>query len=104
MSKESESYRLQMLRNLKDRYGKAKPAEVLEAEKVIAQFREQETHDREAIARLSAPLPEPDLCPRCYFYHGKRSLLRPIPARDPKHFDAMKCRECEYVEERKFRD
>lgn len=100
MSEKSESYRLDMLRRLKDRYHKAKPAEVLEAEKVIAKFREEEARDRKIIPRLESELPKPDLCPRCWFIDGHEMPLISIPADDPKHFDRMKCRECGYTEDR----
>jgi hypothetical protein len=100
MSKESEAYRLEMLRRLENKYGKAKPAEVLEAEKVIAKFREQEAADREAIARLGSPLPEPHLCPECYYLHGKTSRLEPVPS-GTKH-DKFKCGRCGFIQERKM--
>jgi hypothetical protein len=66
-SKESESYRLEMLRRLKDKDRHTPPPEVAEAEKIIAHYREKQAKAREAIPRLSAPLPEPDLCPQCWF-------------------------------------
>jgi len=100
MSKESESYRLQMLRYLEEKYGNAKPAEVLEAEKVIAKFREEETRDRKAIARLRTPLPKPDLCPECYYLHDRSVTLEAMRHRDPKNYDRMGCRICDYAEDR----
>ena len=57
MGKQSEEYRLQMLRRLENRYGNDKPTEVLEAEEVIAKFRQEKARDRQAITRLSSPLP-----------------------------------------------
>ena len=100
MSKESESYRLQMLRRLEDKYGKAKPAEVLEAEKVIAKHRAEQEEARNAIPRLRSPLPEPNLCSPCWFIHGRRSYLVGIPHLDHKNYDRMKCPECKEFEDR----
>lgn len=102
-SEESESYRLQMLRRLENKYSNAKPAKVREAEKVIAQFREEEARERETIARLRSPLPEPDLCPECWFLHANLSKLYAVPADDPKKFDRMKCGQCGYSHEWRFR-
>ena len=75
MSKESESYRLEMLRRLEEKYSKSKPSEVFEAEQVIAKYRDEQETARAAIPRLRSPLPEPNLCPQCWFLHGRRTSL-----------------------------
>ena len=49
MSKESESYRLDMLRRLEEKYSKPKPSEVFEAEQVIAKYRDEQETARAAI-------------------------------------------------------
>jgi len=100
MSKESESYRLEMLRRLKHKNSAPPPAEVLEAQKVIAKHSQEQQKAREAIPRLEAGLPKPDLCPRCWFNEGHESILYAIRADDPSRYDRMKCRECGYVEDR----
>ncbi|MDE3181006.1 MAG: hypothetical protein KGM47_15270 [Acidobacteriota bacterium] len=100
MAEKSESYRLQMLRRLQNRYSQGDPPEVLEAEETIAKFREQKARDREAIKRLSAPLPEPNLCPECWFIHGRTSPLRAVPHPEPKKFDRFVCDQCNYVDDR----
>jgi hypothetical protein len=98
---EGESYRLKMLRYLKAKYSNAKPSEVLEAERVIAKFREEEARDRAAVTRLSSPLPEPDMCQLCWFLNGVHSKLHNIPADDPAHFERWKCRTCGDWEDRR---
>jgi hypothetical protein len=101
VSKESESYRRQMLRHFKEINDGPPPTEVSEAEKVVMKFREEQTQAREAIPRLSAPLPEPNLCPKCWFLSGKCSFLVGIPhPTNPAEYDFLKCRSCTYVEER----
>jgi hypothetical protein len=100
-SKESDSYRLKMLRYLKAKYSNAKPPEVFEAERVIAKFREEEARDRGAITRLNSPLPEPDMCQPCWFLKGVHSKLQNIAADDPKHFDRWICRTCGDWEDRR---
>ena len=37
-----------------------------QTQKTIAELSEQEAREREEMARLELPLPEPDLCPECY--------------------------------------
>jgi hypothetical protein len=74
-SKESESYRLEMLRHLKEKYGNAKPSEVLEAEQVIAKYREEKARAGEQIPRLEAGPPTPNACPRCWSMNGHEHAL-----------------------------
>ena len=54
---QNESYRAQILRRLEGKYRNGAPPEVLEAQKVIAKFRERQTKDREIESRLGLPLP-----------------------------------------------
>lgn len=104
MSKESESYRLKMLRRLKQIDSGSPPSEVLEAKEVVAKYREEQARAREAIPRLGSPLPEPNLCPQCWFLHGRRLPLTAIEhPTDRDNFDRMKCRICGYVEDRDAR-
>ncbi len=103
MSKESESYRRQMLRHLQAKDSDPPPPEVLEAEQVVAKHREEQATAREAIPRARLPLPEPDICPRCWILHGRRTPLIAVPHPDPSKFDRMKCRSCEYIENRDAR-
>lgn len=103
MGKESEAYRLQMLRRLQQKNCDPPPAEVLEAQKVIAKYRQEQTQAGSAISRFSQPLPKPDLCPSCFGFHGVISPLAAIPHTDPANFDKMTCRICGYDEERTSR-
>ena len=103
MGKESETYRLEMLRRLERINSEPPPPEVLEAQKVIAKHREKQAEAREAIPRLRAPLPEPNLCPECYYLHGNRTFLTAVPHPDSANFDRMKCVSCGYIEDRSVR-
>jgi hypothetical protein len=100
VSEKSETYRLQMLRRLQNRYSKGDPPEVLEAEKMIAKFRKEQAEATEQIARASAPLQDSDLCPACWIMHGDRVPLISAPHHDPDRFDRMMCRKCDYNEDR----
>ena len=99
MTKKNEPYRLHMLRRLQNRYSQGKTPEMLEAEQTIAKLREQEARDREAIIRLSSPLPDDDLCPTCFFMRGHRNLLISVPHPDPARYDRWICRVCNYVDD-----
>jgi len=77
VSKESESYRLQILRRLERERDGPPPSEMLEAEKVITEFRKKQSNARDAIIRLRSPLPKENLCPKCYFLHGYSVDMEP---------------------------
>ena len=95
-SEESESYRLQMLRRLEQIDRGPPPPEIAEAKKMIAAYDQKQQDAREAIPRLRTLLPEPDLCPECYYLHDQRSKLIAVPAADPRRFDKLRCRQCSY--------
>jgi hypothetical protein len=101
ISKERNSYRLEMLQGFEDKYGKPKPPDVLEAEIIIARYRKDEARDREAMARLSSPLPTPSLCPECYYLHGRFSDLTLVPSETSD--DNFRCHTCDYFEVRKYK-
>ena len=57
--------RLEMVRELKDKYGQPDPPEVAEAKQAKARIRDQ-------IARAESPPDDPELCLDCWVYHGER--------------------------------
>jgi hypothetical protein len=102
MSKESESYRLQMLRRFERENSGAPPPEVLEAQKVVADFGKKQASAKEVADRLRAPLPKPDLCPQCYYLHARTNPMHSIPHPDHNRFDLWRCDVCRYEEEREI--
>ena len=62
-----------------------------------------EARDREAIMRLRSPLPQPDLCPTCWFIHGMDNEQVAVHHPNPDKFDRMKCKKYNYVEDRDAR-
>jgi len=102
-SKESEQYRLNMLRHSEHIVSGAPPSEVTEAEQTIANYRKKQSEARESIARLRSPLPKPNLCPECWFMHGLETQMHAVPHEDPEHWDRWKCRKCSYDEDRAAR-
>lgn len=96
--KESEAYRTETLQRLqeKNRYGKS--AEVFEAEKLIAKYREEQTQIHDAIARLGSPLPEADACPECYYLHGLTIIMQSTQANITGAVFA--CGECGFIQHR----
>jgi hypothetical protein len=99
MSKESEEYRIEMLRRLENEDSGATPPEVLEAEKVISEYRDKKVQIIKKKLRLRLPLPNPDLCPQCFYPHGKTSLMQPIPS-GTAPTDIFECKTCGYIQER----
>jgi hypothetical protein len=103
-SKQSEEYRLNMLRRLEKIVDGTPPSEVAEAEKVVANYRKKQAEARQAIPRIHAKLPEPDLCPECWFMHGRRTDLYAVRhPDDPDNYDRWKCKTCGYIEDRDAR-
>jgi rubrerythrin len=98
MREESERYRRETLRRLKEMNRRPPPTEVLEAQKMVATFREKQAREREAIARLSSPLPDPELCRECYYLHARFSTLTPIPSEADA--DWFECPSCGHRQER----
>jgi hypothetical protein len=100
MSKECEEYRRHMLRHLEQRFQRSKPAEVLEAERVIAKYRLEQEQAIPQLMRLQLQLLELDLCPQCHYRDGKRNTLTAAENPHPDRLDMMKCGVCGYYEER----
>ena len=92
-----------MLRHLEQKFRQSKPAEVLEAERVIAKYRIEQEQAIPQLERLQRPLPEPALCPQCYYRDGKTNTLIAAVHPDPARYDMMKCRLYGYYEERPLR-
>ncbi len=86
--KDSEAYRAQMLRRLKN-----------ENENLIAEaqkLKDAHTNNEKKIARLKLPLPNQDTCARCFYDHGAISTLYAVGS-DLTHIDRFRCRDCGQV-------
>jgi hypothetical protein len=83
MSKESESYRLHLLSRLEQESSGPTPSEVLEAEQIVAAFREKQAMARDAVIRLRSRLPKDNLCPECYYLFDKQILMVSVPHPEP---------------------
>ncbi len=92
LSEQAEEYRASMLRKLKKKYGDNKPPAVLEAEKVIAQYREEKANAKPQIARLETEKCPPSICFHCFWVKGVSFHLVAIPGDDD--MDIFKCPEC----------
>ena len=97
LRKESEAYRNEMLLHLlaQDR---GKPAEVTEAEKIVARYREEQTKTHDAIVRLGSALPEADACPNCYYLNGLICIMGRVTSNATG--DIFRCDECVYTQHR----
>jgi hypothetical protein len=98
MSKEGEEYRIEMLRRLEQENSHSPPPEVLEAQQVIAKFREKQANRNAVKARLNLHLPNPDLCPECFYQNNRNSIMHSIPSGGST--DIYKCDVCSYEQER----
>jgi hypothetical protein len=58
---------------------------------------------QERLARLAGPKPSADICPRCYYRHGRRETLLPASNPHPRSHDPWTCRECENEDDRPIR-
>ena len=92
MIKESEEYRLNMLRSMENKYDQSKPPEVLEAEEVIAKFSQEQERARAVILRLKTTKCPSSECFRCFFLRGLSVDLKAIPGDD--NFDRFRCPKC----------
>jgi hypothetical protein len=102
MSKESESYRLEMLRRLEQESSSPPPPEVLKAEQIVAAFRVKQAKARDAVLRLRSPLPKGNPCPKCYYLFDMEVQMAPIAHPEPSRFDMWKCQSCFYEELREL--
>lgn len=96
--KESEAYRTETLQRLQEKIRYGKSAEVFEAEKLIAKFREEQAEIHDAIARLGSPLPEADACPECYYFHGLTIIMQ--STRPSLTGAVFVCEECGFIQHR----
>jgi len=97
VSEQSEAYRQQMLRELQMLHIKGDPPEVREAERVIGMYRSAQAQRSAQIMRLDKPLPEPDLCPNCWFMQAVRHRLVAAHNQSPYKHDSVTCARCNYV-------
>jgi hypothetical protein len=95
MRKEAEQHKAEILRRLQERRSKPKPSEVLEAEKVIAKYREKEAEADEQASRALLPLPPGNPCPACFVKRGITSHMVPISS--STYNDLFECKECSLV-------
>lgn len=95
MRKQAEQYKLEILRQLQNEQNQSKPSEVLEAEKVIANFRKEESDKEQWLARAMLPLPSGDPCPACFVKRGVTSHMSLVSS--DTDIDLFKCKECGFV-------
>jgi hypothetical protein len=78
------------------KHGK-KPAEVLEAEKIITKFREEQKNLEFSLPRLDSLECSDSVCPKCFYLHGLTSELTPIDGDDL--VDRFRCKKCRSIYE-----
>lgn len=96
----SEQFRAQLRARLERIIVGSKPSEVIQAEKVLAQYVDQIRRARESLPRVEKGLPRDDVCPRCYYLHGRVVDLAPTQVDESPHSVRWKCGTCGYYEGR----
>jgi len=95
MRKYAEEYRERLLRKLTRQNASGKPAEVLEADKIIADYREKnENRTLQILSLESSDCPD-SICPNCFYTRGLNIHLKNSDGNDDE--DRFKCPECNHV-------
>jgi hypothetical protein len=87
-------------RQVQEEYKRAE-REQLEADAIAAKKREAVRALSDANLRAQRPLPLGNICPRCWFRHGRQHSMIAHKHPDPSKFDLWKCAVCEYEAEEK---
>jgi len=95
MRKQAEQYKAEILRQLQKEQSQSKPSEVLEAEKVIANFRKEKLEKEQWLARAMLTLPSGDPCPSCFVKRGVTYHMSLVPS--DTDVDLFNCKECGLV-------
>jgi hypothetical protein len=87
-SMRADDYRAQLIRHLQNRNA--------ERAKLVADLQEENERDSAVMARVSAPLPEENLCMQCWYVHGAKSTMSAMAARldDPPGTERLECLAC----------
>jgi hypothetical protein len=99
MSGRSEQHRQKIRRRAEELIAAGKPAEVVQAESIVAAYLQQVEQARQILARADRPLPQ-RACPDCFDVRDTLVALHsaPHPSR-AERYDRWQCRKCGYVED-----
>ena len=95
--KTPEEYRKSLLRKLTRKSVGNKPAKVLEAEKIIADYRKEQEDIKLQLSRLESSDCFDSVCPNCFFMRGISVHLKNSDGND--EMEKFNCSECNYVYE-----
>jgi len=95
MRKYAEEYREGLLRKLTRKNTGGKPAEVLDAEKIIADYREKQENIDPQLSRLENSECPNSICPNCFYTKGLNIHLNNSDGND--EVEKFNCPECNYV-------
>ena len=93
----AKEYRESLLRKITKQNTGNKPAKVLEAEKIIAKYRDKHKNLELQLSRLNSSDCPNSICPHCFYSFGFSHNLKPISGND--EIDKFECDECHYVYE-----
>ncbi|MDD1620871.1 MAG: hypothetical protein LUQ11_05275 [Methylococcaceae bacterium] len=97
MKEYAKEYRGNLLKKLSRKKSGSKPSEVLEAEKIIAKYNEEQEKIGPQLFRLESSECPDSICPQCFYLRGLNVHLKTIPGDD--EIDKYQCPECNSIYE-----
>ena len=97
MRQYAKKYRERMLVKLSWKQDEEKRPEVLDADEIIAKYREEQENLKPQISRLKTSECPDSVCPKCFYMHGLSVHLKTSPGDD--NFDRYRCPECKTIYE-----
>ena len=95
MQKYAEEYRRILLSKLTRKNAGSKPAEVLEAEKIISKYRKEHKNIELQLSRLESSDCPGSVCPNCFYTRGLSVHLKNSDGNDEE--DRFKWPDCNHV-------
>ena len=95
MRRFARDFRNSRLKTLSRKKSGKKPSKILEAEKIIAKYREEQENLEPQLSRLESSECPDSVCPKCFYMHGLHSQLEPIEGDDD--YDRFRCSKCRSV-------
>lgn len=90
-----EEYRLMLLKKANHTLSGKPPDEVLEAQKIIAEFSEKQEQAKFVVAQASAQHCPSLCCPLCFFQRGVTVHLKPTPS--DTDIELFRCPSCNHT-------
>ena len=97
---QNDEERRELIRELEEKKRRLQ-VEKLNHDRQSAEAERTLTALNQALLQANMPLPSADACSRCWVFSGKHVHMRAVPHPDPRHFDRLKCPDCQRIEDRR---